>query len=90
MEKNKTSGGEYYLLENSFKSFCGILQRSIRQAKSMYYQKNNQNYKSDIKNTWKQINEIIHKKKKIPDLPKYFLENEKILTENPEISNCFN
>ena len=43
-----------------------------------------------MKKTWKQINEIIQKKKKTPDLPKYFLENDKVITENIDIANCFN
>ena len=89
-KKTDPSSAEYYLLENSFRSFCGILQKDIRRAKSQYYHRKFENYKSDIKNTWKQINEVIHKKKKTPDLPKYFLENDKILTENKDIANCFN
>ena len=43
-----------------------------------------------MKNTWKNINDIINKKKKIHDLPKYFLDNDKILTDNADIANCFN
>ena len=43
-----------------------------------------------MKKTWKQINEILQKKKKTADLPKYFLNNDKIITENIDIANCFN
>ena len=89
-KKSNPSSILYHQLENSFKSFCSILQKTMRNAKSQYYYEKFNNYQSDIKNTWKQINEIIHKKKKIPDLPKYFLDNDKILTENTDIANCFN
>ena len=81
---------EYQLLENSFKSFTAILQKNIRMAKSQYYHDKFQNYKSDMKKTWTQINEIIKKKKTVQDLPKYFIDNEKKITENKEIANCFN
>ena len=43
-----------------------------------------------MKKTWKQINEILQKKKKTADLPKYFLNNDRIITENIDIANCFN
>merc|ERR1712208_61586 len=77
-------------LETRFKNFCGILQKSIRNAKSLYYYSKFNRDKADMKNTGKQINEIINKKKKISDLPIYFLDNDKILTENIDIANCFN
>ena len=47
-------------------------------------------YKNVMKKTWSKINEIITKKRKVPDLPKYFLDNDTILTDNLEIANCFN
>ena len=80
----------YMQLENSFKSFCAILQKNIRIAKSLYYKKQFENYKCDIKKTWKQINDILSKKSKKSELPKYFFDGNKTLTENIDIANCFN
>ena len=80
----------YTLLENSYKSFCALLQKTIRLAKAHYYQTQFENFKSDIKKAWKQINEILSKKKKSVDLPKYFFDGSKTLTDNTDIANCFN
>lgn len=77
-------------LENSYKSYCGILQKSIRQAKAQYYHRQFENYKADIKKTWKQINLLLSKKNKVHDLPKYFFDGNNKLTDNIDIANCFN
>ena len=89
-KKCRPHSPKYHLLETSFKSFCGILQKSIRLAKTQYYYQQFQNYKADIKKTWNKINEIIRKNKKCHDLPKYFLHNEQILTDDTDIAICFN
>ena len=89
-KKSDPSTLNYQLQENSFKSYCSILQKTVRLAKSQYYFNKFQHYKTDMKKTWKQINEIMQKKKKTPDLPKYFLDNNKVITENIDIANCFN
>ena len=89
-KKNSPSSEKYSLLETSYKSFCGILQKTIRLAKSQYYHTQFENFKSDIKKTWNQINEILSKKKKSADLPKYFFDGNKTLTESKDIANCFN
>ena len=62
-KKNDPSSNNYILLENSFKSFCSLLQKTIRLAKAQYYLTQFENFKSDIKKTWGQINEILSKKK---------------------------
>merc|ERR1712208_180064 len=89
-KKTDPSHIQYNQVETSFKSFCGLLQKTIRSAKAQYYHEKFTFYQSDMKNTWKNINDIINKKKKIHDLPKYFLDNDKILTDNADIANCFN
>ena len=89
-KKSDESTPNYTLLENSYKSFCAIVQKDIRIAKKLYYHKQFENYKSDIKKTWKQINEVKSNKSKVSELPKYFLDGNNILTENIDIANCFN
>ena len=80
-KKCKESSSNYVLLENSYKSFCSIVQKDIRNAKKLYYHQQFENYKSDIKKTWKQINELISKKSKTSELPKYFLDGSNTLTK---------
>ena len=89
-KKTNHSSSNYTLLENSYKSYCALLQKTIRLAKSKYYHSQFENFKSDIKKTWGQINEILSKKKKTVDLPRYILNGNTTLTENKDIANCFN
>ena len=39
----------HVLLENSYRSFCSILQKDIRSAKKSYYHRQFENYKNDMK-----------------------------------------
>ena len=48
-KKSNPGSQNYILLENNYKSFCGILQKKIRLAKAEYYHRQFENYKSDIK-----------------------------------------
>ena len=89
-KKSNINSADYILLENSYKSYCALLQKTIRLAKSKYYHSQFENFKSDIKKTWGQINEILSKKKKTVDLPRYILNGNDTLTENKDIANCFN
>ena len=89
-KKCPCSSLDYTLYENSYRSFCSILQKDIRNAKKIYYHKQFENYKSDIKKTWGQINEILSNKKKSSELPKYFIDGNKTLTSDLDIANCFN
>ena len=89
-KKSIPTSQNYINLENSYKSFCGILQKSIRLAKAQYYHRQFENYKADIKKTWKQINLLLSKKNKVHDLPKYFFDGNDKLTDNIDIANCFN
>ena len=54
----------YNQLEIKFKNYCSLLQKTIRLAKSSYYYNKFNHYKTDMKNTWKQINELINKKRR--------------------------
>ena len=89
-KKNNPSSEQYTLLENSYKSYCRLLQKTIRLAKAQYHHTQFENFKSDIKKTWKHINEILSKNKKTSDLPKYLFDGNRTLTENKAMANCFN
>ena len=88
--KTSLTSPKYALIENEYKDFCSVLQNSLRKAKSSYYHKQFQNNVSDIKKTWSKINEILCKKSKKVEMPDYFLDGNKVLTENIDIANCFN
>ena len=89
-KKANPDSQKYVELENLFHTHCSDLQRSIREAKKSYYQKQFENFKSNIKKTWGKINEILSRKKKDAELPSYFCDGKNILTKSEDIANCFN
>ena len=89
-KKCDPSSHHYFVYEPSFKSFASILQKDIRNAKKEYFSRKFENYKSDIKKTWKQINDLLTKKSRTVELPKYFIDGNKKITNSSEIANCFN
>ena len=89
-KKNNPLSSNYALLENSYKSLNSLLQKNIRIAKTQYYHRQFENYKSDIKKTWRQINELLSNTSKKSDLPKYFFDGNLTLTNDLDIANCFN
>ena len=90
LKSTKPESSEYMILEDCLKTFCSKLQKTIRTAKHMYYQKQFDLCKSDIRKTWSKINEVISKNKKMPEFPQYLLDKDKILTDEKDIANCFN
>ena len=74
----------------NLKTYNSILKTSFRKAKQLYYDKCFNNFKFDIKNTWKTINEILSKNKTNKSFPKYFKDSDSIVRDKSEIVNKFN
>ena len=81
---------KYAILLVNLKTYNSILKTSFRKAKQLYYDKCFNNFKFDIKNTWKTINEIISKNKTNKSFPKYFKDSDSIVRDKSEIVNKFN
>ena len=77
-------------METVTKLQCYLAKRYLKCKKRSYYHKQFENFKSDIKKTWKQINGILSKRSKLPEPPKYFVDGNKTLTSDIDIANCFN
>ena len=67
-----------------------ILKRSFHIAKQSYFEIRFNQFKFDIKNTWKTMNEILSKSKTNKSFPTYFKESNSIMTDKLEIANKFN
>ena len=81
---------QYQTTSINFKTYNGILQKTIKLAKKQYFANCFQKFKSDIKKTWLTINDIINKTKKTNNYPNEFLVDGN-LKSNPEtIANEFN
>ena len=67
----------YPQLKTNLKTYQLILKRLIRNAKKVYFQKKFDKFKSDIKNTWQTIKEILNRTRTQQNLPDAFLiDNE--------------
>ena len=62
---------------------------SLRIAKSLYYTKRLEDEKSNIKSTWKILNEVINKKRSKLTFPSSFKEGNTEITDPMEIANRF-
>ena len=74
----------------NFKTFERIVENNKEEAKKNYYHKTFNNYKNNMKKTWRTINETLGKHKKENRLPTTFTHNDVKLTDPDIIANTFN
>ena len=78
------------MLQINLKSYNAILKRSFHIAKQNYFETCFNKCKSDIKNTWKTINEIICKDNAKKTITTYFKEAESIIVDEVDIAKQIN
>jgi hypothetical protein len=90
MKKTPTDNALYQTLKHNLTVYNKILKKSIRQAKSTYYENCFYKFKNDIKQTWSVIKDIMSKTRKTKELPKYFMLDTVCLTDAKTIADGFN
>jgi tetrahydromethanopterin S-methyltransferase subunit G len=80
----------YQTLSANLKQYQSILQRNINTAKKIHYEETFKRHISNIKQTWRTINEILNKCNNKKDFPSYFIIDSKKITDKKEIANFFN
>ncbi len=90
LKRTNPNSIEYQNIDTNLKTFNAILKKTIRLAKKSYYEALFNKYKSDIKGTWKTINEILNKTKRKSKFPSYFRDGNEIVTGKIAIANHFN
>ena len=80
---------EYPMLVTNLKTFNGILKKSIRDAKCLYYYEIFNKYKNDMKNMWANINSLITKSCKGKEIKEIIVNGIKI-QDKQQIVNEFN
>ena len=80
----------YEIYKARFKDHDKEVKKDIVNAKKRYYNRIFDTYKSDMKKTWKTINETLSRNKFISELSSTFLRNDLELTDPIEIANAFN
>ena len=90
MKQTPVNTQQYITLKINLKTYNGILRRSIRVAKTMYYHTTFEKCKHDIKETWSTIKKIIQKTTTGGKLPDYFKIDGNIVNDKHVIANKFN
>ena len=90
MKLTNPNSREYKIMCINLKTHNTILKRSIRASKQHYCASIFAKYISDIRNTWKTINEIISRKNNKKCFPESFNINNKETTNTLEITDAFN
>ena len=75
--------------ENAYKSYKNKLTHSLRVAKRLYYEKQIEKLKSNVKATWKVLNEILNRNKGKRGLPSVFRADSHEISDPKEIANLF-
>ena len=82
--KNTTSARE-----SQYKAYKNKLNHLIGIAKQSYYDNKFEQAKDNLKETWRLINEVINKDKKIYSPPSFLKSGDKIISDPLEIANGF-
>ena len=75
--------------ENVYKSYKNKFTHSLRVAKRLYYEKQIEKLKSNLKATWKPPNEILNRNKGKRGLPSVFREDSHDVSDPKKIANLF-
>ena len=89
LKSTSPTADDLNVIQSNFKTYNRILRQTIRIAKKDYYHNCFLKFKSDIKQTWSTINDIICKSKK-SDFPEYFEINGSKIFDYKNIANEFN
>ena len=80
----------YEIYKARFKDHDKEVKKDIVNAKKMYYNRIFDTYRSDMKKTWKTINETLGRNKFISEITSTFPHDDLELTDPIEIANAFN
>ena len=78
------------MIKLRFKNHVKEVLKDITNAKKIYYNQIFNTYKSDMKKTWRAINETLNKGKITSELPSIFYHKDVELTNMTEMANAFN
>ena len=76
--------------EAELTEYCATLQKCKRQAKSLYYKSRFQKCCNNIKETWKNIDEVIKRNGNKSEFPTNFIHEGRIIKEDADIAETFN
>ena len=87
-KKTPLTSANYELNKKSFKDHEKEVVKDIINAKRLYYTRIFNVYRSDMKKTWKTINETLSKNKQILELPSSFFSSFFFFRKNYLLLSC--
>ena len=89
--KTKSTTTEVYNNKKiNFKTFENKVNINIAETKRIYYHNTFQNYKNNMKQTWRVINDTLGKRNQKTNLPISIEHNNTLITDPNKITNTFN
>ena len=79
----------YLELKQNLSVLNNIIKKDIRKEKKIYYSKTFENYKNDIKNTWKTISCILNKSKSNKVQIEQIISSGNVISDKSKIANEF-
>ena len=80
----------YSNLQKEFNIYSSHVNKLIRLAKADFYQKEFEKFKGDIRKTWRMINSILNRNRKVNNFPSYIIGSNGKITDKQEIVNELN
>ena len=90
LKQTPPDSNQFPVLKINLRTYNKILKRSIKMAKSTYYQHSFQKHKNDIKNTWRIIKDILNSTKKKNNYPEAFWINGELISDKVVLANQLN
>ena len=88
--KTKKKTEMYNNKKINFKTFEKIVNINIAETKRTYYHKTFRNYKNNVKQTWRVINDTLDKRNQKTNLPISIEHNNTVITDSNKIGITFN
>ena len=90
MRSLNTNSPSYATIKQNLTVYNQLLKKSIREAKTIYYNNEFNQNRSNMRKMWNTISEIIHKQKNNHTSIKKICFQEKYINDQTEIANTFN
>ena len=89
--KSKLPSSQLYeTLKIKFQKYSSEVDKLIRLAKIDFYQKEFNKFTGDVKKTWKTINSILNRNRRVNNFPSHILSENRKITNKQEIVDVLN
>ena len=80
----------YNIMKGKFQTYSNNVDKLIRLAKTTFYQKELDKFQGDIKKTWRTINSILNRNRRVNNFPSYIIGRNGKITDKQQIVTVLN